>query len=273
MYESYHKRTRQGGRGISLHPEGERTLPRHLVGAGMETVLRHHLRHPLALGEGEAGREAEPLPGVDEDLGRRVEMLLGTVGGAKVESHAGIIAHELQPVAVDGDEGMLARGELVVRLVAVGRAGLDAEADVGGAGHGVVVQLVGLVHGPQVRHPLLQLRRGAQAGGEGMALGVELLVQGLEGAVEGQLGAPEAEVYVVALLHRVVDLLLQQVEGGDERPLAVLAPFVHHPLGDVLDAERALPYDASLVALAARQVALADAERQLAERLGQVGIR
>lgn len=30
---------------------------------------------------------------------------------------------------------MLACGELVVRLVAVGRTGLDAEADVGGAGH------------------------------------------------------------------------------------------------------------------------------------------
>lgn len=34
----------------------------------------------------------------------------------------------------------------------------------------------------------------------------------------------------------------------DERLLAILAPFVYDTGGDVIDAERTLPYDASLVA-------------------------
>ena len=43
-------------------------------------------------------------------------------------------------------------------------------------------------------------------------------------------------------------LPLEEVEGGDERLLAILAPFVYDTGGDVIDAERTLPYDASLVA-------------------------
>ena len=133
--------------------------------------------------------------------------------------------------------------------------------------------MVGLVHGTQVCHPLFQLRRGAQAWGERMAVGVELLVQALERPVHGQFRPPEAEVHVVALLDGVVDLPLEEVEGGDERLLAILAPFVYDTGGDVIDAERTLPYDAPLVALVAGQVALADAEAQLAKRLGQLRLR
>ena len=77
---------------------------------------------------------------------------------------------------------------------------------------------------------------------------VELLVQALERPVHGQFRPPEAEVHVVALLDGVVDLPLEEVEGGDERLLAILAPFVYDTGGDVIDAERTLPYDASLVA-------------------------
>lgn len=106
-----------------------------------------------------------------------------------------------------------------------------------------------------------------------MAVGVELLVQGLEGPVHGQFRPPEAEVHVVALLDGVVDLPLEEVEGGDERLLAILAPFVYDTGGDVIDAERTLPYDASLIARVTGQVALADAEAQLAKRLGQLRLR
>ena len=105
-----------------------------------------------------------------------------------------------------------------------------------------------------------------------MAVGVELLVQGLERPVHGQFRPPEAEVHVVALLDGVVDLPLEEVEGGDERLLAILAPLVYDTGGDVIDTERTLPYDASLIARVG-QVALADAEAQLAKRLGQLRLR
>ena len=81
-----------------------------------------------------------------------------------------------------------------------------------------------------------------------MAFGIELLVQALEGAVEGDLRPSETEINVEALLDGVVDLPLEEIEGGDERLLAILAPFVYDTGGDVIDAERTLPYDASLVA-------------------------
>ncbi len=223
-------------------------------------VLRHHLRHPLAGGEGEAGREAEALAGIDDHLGGRVEAALRAVGAAQVEAHAGVVARQLQPLAVEGDGVVLARRELVVGLVAVGRARHDAEAHVGGVGLGAAVQLEGLVLGPEVGHTLPQPRRGAQARGEGVSPGVELLVEALEGAVHGQLRAAEAEVHVIALLDGVVDLPLEEVEGGDERLGAVLAPFLHHAAGDVVDVERALPHDAALAALVAGQVALVDAD-------------
>lgn len=100
--------------------------------------MRHHLRHPLAVGESEAGREAKSFAGIDKHLGGRVEVFFRAVGAVQVETHAGIVAHQFQPVAIDGDEVVLTCRKLVVRLVAVGRAGLDAEADVGGAGHRVV---------------------------------------------------------------------------------------------------------------------------------------
>lgn len=192
-------------------------------------VLREDDRLPLSLGKSESGREAEPAGGVDEYLGGRVEMLLGSIGAAQGETHRRVVAHELQPVAIDGDEVVLTCRKLVVRLVAVGRARLDAEADVLGARLGVVVQLVSLVLGLEVAHPLLELRRGAQARGEGMAFGIELLVEALEGAVEGDLRPPETEINVEALLDRVVYLPLEEVEGSDERLLAVLAPLLHHP--------------------------------------------
>ena len=91
-----------------------------------------------------------------------------------------------------------------------------------------------------------------------MAFGIELLVQALEGAVEGDLRPSETEINVEALLDGVVDLPLEEIEGGDERLLAILAPFVYDTGGDVIDAERTLPYDASLVARVTGQVALAD---------------
>ena len=59
----------------------------------------------------------------------------------------------------------------------------------------------------------------------------------------------------------------------DERLLAILAPFVYDTGGDVIDAERTLPYDASLVARVTGQVALADADALLAKRLGQLRLR
>ena len=54
---------------------------------------------------------------------------------------------------------------------------------------------------------------------------------------------------------------------------AILAPFVYDTGGDVIDAERTLPYDASLVARVTGQVALADADALLAKRLGQLRLR
>lgn len=60
-----------------------------------------------------------------------------------------------------------------------------------------------------------------------MAFGIELLVQALEGAVEGDLRPSETEINVEALLDGVVDLPLEEIEGGDERLLAILAPFVY----------------------------------------------
>lgn len=59
----------------------------------------------------------------------------------------------------------------------------------------------------------------------------------------------------------------------DERLLAELAPFVYDTGGDVIDAERTLPYDASLIACVTGQVALVDADAQLAKRLGQLRLR
>lgn len=252
------------------HMEDKAALPRYLVGARVGGVLRHHLRHPLALGEGESGSEAEPPAGVDDHLPGRVEAFLRAVGWAEVEAYLGAVAHQLQPLSVDGDEVVLAGGDLVVRLVAVGRAGLDAEADVQGTGHGVAVEQIGLVHGLEVAHPLLQQRCGAQAGGERLVRGVKLLVEALEGAVHGQFRAAEAEVHVIAIRQRFVDLLLQQVERGDECLLAELAPLLHDAGGDVADVERALHHDTSLVALLAGQVALVDTDAQLAIGLGQV---
>ena len=229
--------------------------------------MRHHLRHPLAVGESEAGREAKSFAGIDKHLGGWVEVFFRAVGAVQVETHAGIAAHQFQPVAIDGDEVVLTCRKLVVRLVAVGRARLDAEADVSGTRLGVVVQLIGLVHGTQVCHPLFQLRRGAKTGGECMAFGIELLVQALEGAVEGDLRPSETEINVEALLDGVVDLPLEEIEGVDKCLGAVLAPFLYDPAGDVLDVERTLPYDAPLVALVAGQVALADADMHLAKGL------
>lgn len=100
-----------------------------------------------------------------------------------------------------------------------------------------------------------------------MAFGIELLVQALEGAVEGDLRPSETEINVEALLDGVVDLPLEEIEGGDKCLGAVLAPFLYDPAGDVLDVERTLPYDAPLVALVAGQVALADADMHLAKGL------
>jgi len=91
--------------------------------------------------------------------------------------------------------------------------------------------------------------------------------------VEGDLRPSETEINVEALLDGVVDLPLEEIEGGDERLLAILAPFVYDTGGDVIDAERTLPYDASLVARVTGQVALADTEAQLAKRLGQLRLR
>lgn len=59
----------------------------------------------------------------------------------------------------------------------------------------------------------------------------------------------------------------------DERLLAILAPFVYDTGGDVIDAERTLPYDASLIARVTGQVALVDADAQVAKRLGQLRLR
>lgn len=61
-------------------------------------------------------------------------MFFRAVGAVQVETHAGIVTHQFQPVAIDGDEVVLTCRKLVVRLVAVGRARLDAEADVSGTG-------------------------------------------------------------------------------------------------------------------------------------------
>ena len=87
----------------------------------------------------------------------------------------------------------------------------------------------------------------------------------------GELGADDG--FPLACTESEAGDEAEPLPAVDERLLAELAPFVYDTGGDVIDAERTLPYDASLIACVTGQVALVDADAQLAKRLGQLRLR
>ena len=93
-----------------------------------------------------------------------------------------------------------------------------------------------------------------------MFLAVELLADGFKAAVDGDFRTSEAEVDVEAVFNRIVDLVLDDVERGDEGLFAELAASLGNAFGNGFDIDRMAEGDIGFIAFTARQVAFANTD-------------
>ena len=247
---------------LGFYSEGEGCCTGNDSGAVCPAILRYDSGFPFSGSEGFLGCEAEAGNGIDDQFSGTDGVVFAGIETAESETDIRVVAHQSEPLSVNGDLRWLAGRDAVVRFGIVCLFRGDSCTDEGRERVGR--RLLGMdVFDLAVGGALLQAGRGLEAGLKAVQLGVELRVDTIEFPDRSQHSASEAEIDILSLANSPIEGFLHGGKGGNQQFFVVgTSPLVGNTCQS-FDINSGAPYDMSLTGLDTREGALCNLDEGL----------